>query len=91
MEQKYGSLNSMNFEELIAFANKRGVVVPERPNSQDVREAILQWEINKGLHKSGLRDLTLREPKVDYKRELARVQSELDELRARLEIVEARL
>lgn len=90
MERKYGNLNSMNFDQLIKFANQRGVIIPERPNSQEVRDAILQWEIDKGLHKNGLRDLTLREPKVDYKKELARVQSELDELRARLEILEAR-
>lgn len=87
MERKYGILSSMNFDQLEDLAKKRGIELPPQINAQTVREKILQWEINKGLHDRGLRDLA---PKVDYNKELARIQSELDELRSRLEIIEAR-
>lgn len=77
-------LDKMNYSELESLATSRGIVFPPSSNSEDLRKAIHDWEVNKGLPFRGLRDLN--EDKTNP--EILELRNLITELQQRVEALE---
>lgn len=83
-------LDKMNYNELESLATSRGIAITQSSNSEDLRKAIHDWEINKGLPFKGLREVATKNTETtDLEAHLSDLKETLGELLARVARIES--
>lgn len=82
-------LDKMNYDQLFSLAKTRKIPITEPTNSEDLRKAIHDWEVNRGLPFKGLRDLTPQKSETDIEAHLLDLKNTLGELTTRIANIEA--
>jgi hypothetical protein len=81
-------LDTMNYEQLKSLAESRGCLPSEPHNSEEIRKAIHDWELDRGLPFKGLKELITNENKsID----LSGVLEALTEINERLKRIETHI
>ena len=82
-------LDTMNYDQLKSLAQSRGCLPPEATNSEELRKAIHDWEIERGLPFKGLREITTKNTENnEVLQALSELQTTVNEINERLKRIE---
>lgn len=85
-------LDKMNYDQLKSLAESRGCLPPESTNSEVLRKAIHDWEIERGLPFKGLREIATKNTETstlsDIEEQLLDLKDSLWDINNRLRNIE---
>lgn len=85
-------LDKMNYDQLKSLAESRGCLPTEATNSEELRKAIHDWEIERGLPFKGLREVVTKKTENNdmsgVLQALSELQTTVNEINARLKRIE---
>lgn len=85
-------LDKMDYNQLHSLATSRGIAISEPHNSEALRKAIHDWEIDRGLPFKGLREVATKNTETTaLEAHLSDLKETLGELVSRVARIEALL
>ena len=85
-------LDKMNYDQLKSLAESRGCLPTEETNSEELRKAIHDWEVERGLPFKGLREVVTNKTENNdmsgVLQALSELQTTVNEINARLKRIE---
>lgn len=85
-------LDKMDYNQLHSLATSRGITITEPHNSEALRKAIHDWEIDRGLPFKGLREIATKNTETTaLEAHLSDLKETLGELLSRVARIEALL
>lgn len=81
-------LDKMNYDQLKSLAESRGCFPTNATNSAELREAIYDWEIERGLPFKGLREIVTKNTETT---DLSAIEEHLLDLKESLMDIDSRL
>ena len=85
-------LDKMNYDQLKSLAESRGCLPTEATNSEELRKAIHDWEVERGLPFKGLREIVTKKTEnndmTEVLQALTELQKTVNEINIRLKRIE---